>query len=71
MDEISYKESYFGIFTHLNDTTNSVWIYPIFEKDSVSNVEWILGSNYSDVITGTSGNNRIRGDAGNDRLIGL
>lgn len=60
MDEVSYRESYYGINAALNDTVNSVIIYAIQEVDSIVNFEWIIGSNYSDVIVGNSADNRIR-----------
>ena len=38
--------------------------------DTLSGIENLLGSGYSDVLTGDAGPNRLDGGAGNDRLTG-
>ena len=38
--------------------------------DTITNIESLLGSRYSDVLTGDAGANRLDGGAGNDRLTG-
>ena len=38
--------------------------------DTLTSIENLLGSRYSDVLTGDAGSNRLAGSAGNDRLEG-
>ena len=38
--------------------------------DTITNIESLLGSRYSDVLTGDAGANRLTGGPGNDRLTG-
>ena len=40
------------------------------EGDSLTNMEHLLGSRYSDMLTGDAGANRLEGGPGNDRLEG-
>ena len=40
------------------------------EGDTLTGIEYLLGSRYADVLTGDAGPNRLDGGAGNDRLTG-
>ena len=40
------------------------------EGDTLTGIEYLLGSRYADVLTGDAGPNRLDGGAGNDRLEG-
>ena len=40
------------------------------EGDTLTGIEYLLGSRYADVLTGDAGANRLDGGAGNDRLEG-
>lgn len=40
-------------------------------KDTIINVENVIGTSYADTLTGTLGDNKLTGGAGNDTLSGL
>ena len=39
-------------------------------SDTLTSIEWIIGSSFADVITGSAGNDRLDGNGGNDTIRG-
>lgn len=66
IDTVSYSPAAVGVIVNLATgiTTGSTW------TDILSNIENIIGSSYSDTLTGTAGGNVINGGAGADSMIG-
>jgi Ca2+-binding RTX toxin-like protein/subtilisin-like proprotein convertase family protein len=66
-DTVTYAESPVGVTVDLMAGTASGGFA---EGDTLSGIEWVVGSQYDDVITGDAGDNQIVGYAGADRLAG-
>ncbi|MCZ7675180.1 MAG: hypothetical protein M5U35_03835 [Roseovarius sp.] len=50
-------------------TATGTWQGSAF-SDTLSNIEWVRGSNHDDSLTGDAGDNRLDGNGGNDTLMG-
>lgn len=77
-DRVSYERGEFssGINANLNLASNTVTgtfnnggTITAFSDDLV-NVEWIRGTRFDDVLTGTSAANRLQGRGGEDSILG-
>ena len=68
LDTVSYENSSASVTVNLLTNVNTGGDA---QGDSLSNIEYIIGSAYNDTLTGDAGNNIINGLAGNDTINGL
>ncbi len=64
---MTYAESSVGVTVNLAAGTGSGGFA---EGDTLSGIEWVIGSQFDDVVTGDASDNQIIGYAGADRLTG-
>ncbi len=74
IDTISYEEFSDAVQVTLSSSTNQQTSRAVITghtwKDTITNVENIIGSSFNDVLTGDAGANVLEGRAGNDTLNG-
>ena len=66
-DLVDYRDSDAAVTVHLGNGTASGGTA---EGDSLSNLEFVQGSRFGDLLTGGGGANQLHGQAGNDTLDG-
>lgn len=66
IDTVSYTNATEGITVFLFQPGTS----GDADGDTFTSIEWVFGTNFSDVIFGDDGNNRLEGRNGNDQLFG-
>ena len=67
IDTVSYSDSWDKVVINL---ATGVGQYGAASRDTLVNVENIIGSKFDDTITGDAGTNMLNGGAGNDKLHG-
>ena len=67
IDTVSYSDSWSYVVVNLE---TGVGQYGAASRDTIVNVENVVGSNYNDTLTGDAGANKLDGGAGNDVLHG-
>ena len=67
IDTVSYADSWDKVVINL---ATGVGQYGAASRDTIVNVENIIGSKFDDTITGDAGTNTLNGGAGNDTLHG-
>jgi Ca2+-binding RTX toxin-like protein len=67
IDTVSYSDSWSYVVVNLQ---TGVGQYGAASRDTIVNVENVVGSNYNDTLTGDAGANKLDGGAGNDTLNG-
>lgn len=70
-DLADYVHPNTGGYSEISDFWYDAIIETGFDKDTLSSVENLIGSAFSDKLTGTSGNNVFEGSAGQDALTGV
>ena len=68
IDTVTYENSTVGVSVNL--TLTSAQTIQGTEKDTITGVENLTGTNYDDILTGNSSANTINGNGGNDTLDG-
>jgi len=66
-DTASYADAAAGVTANLGKASVNTGDA---KGDVYSSVEYLIGSNYADILTGNDANNRVSGGSGNDRLNG-
>ena len=67
IDTVSYADSWDKVVINL---ATGIGQYGAASRDTIVNVENIIGSKFDDIITGDAGTNTLNGGAGNDTLHG-
>ena len=67
-DHISYAASLAGVTIDLSDTALESGGYA--EGDKLVSIDHLTGSDYVDILTGSTGDNELKGEAGHDILSG-
>ncbi|GDI43814.1 hypothetical protein BvCmsKKNP023_02574 [Escherichia coli] len=65
MDVVDFRLSTVGVTANLSVTTAQA---TGFNTSTFTNIEGISGSNFNDILTGSSGDNQLEGRGGNDTL---
>ncbi len=65
MDVVDFRLSTVGVTANLSVTTAQA---TSFNTSTFTNIEGISGSNFNDILTGSSGDNQLEGRGGNDTL---
>ncbi|WP_298158119.1 DUF4214 domain-containing protein [Brevundimonas sp.] len=66
VDQVSYAAAGAGVTVNLTSGTASGGA----GADTLTGVEWVVGSTFADTITGSAGNDRLDGNGGNDTISG-
>jgi Ca2+-binding RTX toxin-like protein len=70
IDVANYSTSPFGVTVDLVNGVGSGPVGSYAAGDTYANIENVRGSNFDDILIGTTGNNTLEGMGGNDLLIG-